>query len=279
MDESKLIRVPGQTLLEESLLSGKAIFDDSMSKWNEIMKQIVEKSSRIIALRGAGAWNGMDKDEIDNLIENYLIPQIDSLRRETSQVTILFDGDYDSPDEPDLGYVAGRLIDHFGNLKAGVVFIAAQKESWHKKDRTGLNLDNANGLQYVTYLFPDNTYSGDHSQFTQNEYLIDSGKYEQWYIGASGEISKSQLIDYNSKSNAPKSSKVKLFRVRNNTTLDAVFEAKYNQAKIDGNEAEANKMKFRINQRLNFYGIHWNNDGTPNVISTDFPNLDLEFIS
>lgn len=266
-------------ILNESLDSGKIIIDDNMVTWGKITELLLQVSSKIIALRGAGTWNGMDQEEVDQLLTLKLIPIIENASEHEGIVTILFDGDSDNPSKPDIGYIAGRLLQHFGNIDNKVIFIAAQKQGWYPKELNGENIKNAGGLQYITYIFPDKTYPGEHNSFTQSEQFANSEKYEQWYIGASGQIANEQLSDYNNKISGEKKGKVSLFRIRNNGVLDKELEQKIEAAKVDVNEKLISTLQSRIDQRKDVYGVHWDNDGNPNINPSDYPNLELTFVS
>lgn len=265
--------------LDASLASGKAMMDNDKQTWNELVEQLLAKASKIIALRGAGSWNGMDPVEVYQLLENQLFPRIDGQLQHPGLVVIMFDGDYDDLLKPDLGYVAGRLRERYKTAAQRVVFLVAQKESWHPDELAGLNLRNAQDLQYPTYLFPDNTYATDHSEFTQDKPLVQSSKYEQWYIGASGKISESQLLDYNSKVPAEEKRKAILFRVKNNAELSPELEKKIAKAHVDGDDKKAASLTQRVEQRKRVYGVHWNNEGQPDVDPAQFPNLEFEFVT
>jgi hypothetical protein len=59
----------------------------------------------------------MDPADVEIVIQTQLIPRIEVARVSGQQVTVLFDGDSDSPQKPDIGYVAGRLLDQFKNYR------------------------------------------------------------------------------------------------------------------------------------------------------------------
>lgn len=49
-------------------------------------------------------------------------------------------------------------------------------------------------------------------------------------------------------------------------------------AQSDGDTKQVAKIEAQIRQRELVYGIHWYNDGSPNINSNDYCNLDLKFI-
>jgi hypothetical protein len=275
-ERSETIVLP--QVLVESLVTGNAIMDDEKNSWNRMMTELMSKASKLIALRGAGSWNGMDPAEVDTLIVETLVPMIERQLQQPGLVVIMHDGDYDEPSEPDLGYVAGRLLQRFGNAHNRVVFIVAQKESWHPDELAGLNLRNAQDMPYATYLF-NQGYADNHSSFTQSSELVRSQKYEQWYIGASGLIASSQLLYYTTKVPAGSKRTARLFRVKNNQALDQKIHDKIESAKQEGNQEKVDGLEKRVVQRQRLYGTHWGNDGQPDLDVTQFPNLDFEFIS
>lgn len=264
-------------LITQSLESGRAMEDDGRATWNQLVDQILSKQGRIIALRGAGSINGADPEESRRLLVKELIPRIEQARKAGEQVTVLFDGDPDSPQKPDIGYFAGRLLDQFGNNRNGVVFVTAQKRSWYYPSEPGRNLGNANGRDYVTYVFDDGKYPGDHNTFTQDERLVASDRYEQWYIGASGDIATGQLADFNAKVPQGQAREAVLFRVHNNPSLDTEIQGKL--AAAQGDEAKVAKFQGQLDQRRNIYGAHWNNAGQPTLSAAQFPNLRMSFVA
>lgn len=265
--------------ITESLRTGAAVMDDDKKTWDSLTEQLISSSSRIIALRGAGSWNGMDKSEADELIKEKLIPEIEKALLKKGTIVIMHDGDYDDPQKPDIGYIVGRLLDHFGNGDRRVVFLVAQKESWHPDELAGRNLSNAKGVQYVTYLFPNDSYPDDHSSFTQSSEFVDSEKYEQWYIGASGKIAESQLHDYSQKVKDGEKRKAVIFRVKNNQSMSEELDAKLEKAIAENDEKKIANLQGRLEQRKQLYGVHWDNEGNSTIDPEVFPGLEFEFVS
>lgn len=265
-------------LTAESLRSRMAMIDDGKkTEWNALVDQILSKKGRIIALRGAGSINGADPAESNRLLENELLPRIQNYLARGEHVTFLFDGDPDDPKKPDIGYFAGRLLDTFGNNQNGVDFVTAQKRSWYYPSTEKGNLANAHGRDYVTYVFADDKYPGDHNAFTQDARLVASPKYEQWYIGASGDIATSQLEDFNAKVHAGHKKTAVLFRVHNNKALSAEISKKLTEAQ--GDEAKFAKFTKQLAQRDRVYGAHWDNNGNPVLDVKSFPKLNIQFVA
>lgn len=174
------------------------IIDYNGTAWEQVVSTILSTSEHIIALRGAGSFNGISIADANSLLDNILSPRIESFLKEGG-VTIIFDGDNDDPDFPDIGHIAGRLRDRFDKR---VNFYAVQMLSWYKyRDKLPASkpLHSACGNEYQTILFPENTFTGDHNHFSQHTRLAHSLKYEQWYVGACGLIASKQLSDFSNK--------------------------------------------------------------------------------
>jgi hypothetical protein len=264
-----------RSLICKSLATREAFFDTGTIPWSTLTKEVSD--SKIITVRGAGSINGIDLPEATRLLNDELIPRI-SKCLVTQPVAIFYDGDQDNPLKPDVGFITGRLLDRFGNNQQGVTFFVAQKRSWYYPDRQNRNLQNNNGQDYVTYIFEDDTYKGDHSSFTQAEELVGLEGYEQWYIGALGNIATEQLLDFNKKIPSGQKRKAVLFRARNNTNLEPEFREMLHVARQRNDGPGITKFENAITQRQNIYGVGWNNCGIPCIDRSNLSNLDLEFV-
>ncbi len=263
--------------IEKSLSSKKAIMDDNMVSWKQITEKIKEEYKHIVALRGAGSVNGIDKQAVDALIQSEFIPRLEAMMTGGEKVAILFDGDSDDLANPDIGYVMGRLREHF-DKNPNTLFVTAQQKSWYYPATEGGNLTNAQGLDYATYVFEDGKYEGNHNSFTQGKELVESEGYEQWYIGASGNIANEQLEDFNKKVGEGKNRKAVIFRAPNNAGLDEKFRGDIEKAGDD--EVKKGKIQTKLDQRKdNTYGTHWDQSGKPKVDTSKYPKLKLEFVS
>lgn len=257
----------------------EAIVDVDGSVWDAKVEELDSNYKHIIALRGAGSVNGIDKAAADKLLEEEFIPRIRA-QRESGPVAVMFDGDPDSPDKPDIGYVMGRLKDEFAEEpETEVAFLTAQKKSWYYPATPGGNLGNANGREYETYVFEDGQFPGDHNRFTQSERLVNADGYEQWYVGASGPIAQEQLHDYDSKVQQERKQKVVMFRAPLNEELAPGFDAKLAEAREKGDEGKIAKFEGAIQQREKQYGVHWDNEGNSTLKTEEFPHLDFEFVT
>lgn len=232
-----------------------ATFDDDGSFWKKIQEGIIERSSHIIALRGAGSKNGIDKVTADSLLQNHLVPRVRSCL-DDGPVTIMFDGDADNLEKPDIGYIVGRLRDFFNDDVEGgrLFFFTAQKRSWYSPSKEKDNLRNANGKEYQTVVFPDGKFPGEHNSFTQSRQLANAESYEQWYVGASGSVALEQLQDLDGK--VEKGSKRRV----------VFFKAPINE-ELGGPSDERKK-----------YGVHFDEKGQFIVDPKKHKNLDFEIV-
>lgn len=269
--KSKESSIAGHDLIKKSLDSGKAIADDDKKSWDLLVDYFESENYQVIALRGAGSINGIEKDEADKILRSDLIPRIDKLIRAGRKVVMMYDGDQDSLDKPDIGYIAGRLLDHFGNSPNKLLFITAQKRSWYYPQAEGGNLNNVKQKQFVTYVFDNDKYEGDHNQFTQDSRLVEADGYEQWYIGASGDIATSQLADFNNKVSDGQRRVATIFRLKNNSKLDEEIRQKLNVAE----GVNVAKFERQLAQRQRIYGTHWDNEGNSTIEDDDYNKLDL----
>src|SRR4051812_41408769 len=112
-----------------TLTKAAAILDKSGQAWERLMSEMLAKSSHIIALHGAGSFNGISISDANKIVEDALTPRIESYLRE-GFVSVIFDGDNDDPSYPDIGYIMGSLRDYFDDGR--VDFYAVQMLGWYK---------------------------------------------------------------------------------------------------------------------------------------------------
>ena len=219
--------------------------------WNIEMERRMGRDEPILALRGAGSVNGIGRAAADRLLEQQLFPAFDD-----EPGTILFDGDPDDPQKPDIGYIAGRLHDRYGNV------LAAQADNWYYPPDPGSNLANANRQPYPTYVFKRGRYPGDHNHFTQSEGLAKYDRFGLLIVGAAGAIATSQMTDYARK--VPHGGRVNITAIRalQNEALTAEIGLQYANAVTEKDRA---KFQQKLEQRRDRYGKLWNNDGRFNT--------------
>jgi hypothetical protein len=177
---------------------GFVALDTTGQRWETVVDDLLSRDFRIIALRGAGSFNGISKSDADRIVAQHLVPRLVGYVQ-TGDTAIMFDGDNDDLDYPDIGYIMGRLRDQFEDWAD---FYAVQMLSWYKyRDKLPAMrpLHSASHEEYRTYLFPANVFAGDHDHFSQHARLVRTPRYEQWYIGACGLIASKQLADYSAK--------------------------------------------------------------------------------
>jgi len=102
-------------------------FDKYGSAWDACVNSLILSGANIIALRGAGSHNGIARETADRILKVELKQWICNLPH-TSLSAYMYDGDNDLDTYPDIGYIMGRLRDHWaGNVR----FIAAQRDDWY----------------------------------------------------------------------------------------------------------------------------------------------------
>ncbi|KND50701.1 MAG: hypothetical protein ABA06_04580 [Parcubacteria bacterium C7867-001] len=179
-------------------LQGSVVLDHTGKTWERTVEHMLATCKHIVALRGAGSFNGISTADANLILEKDLIPRLETYI-EDGPTSVIFDGDNDDPEYPDIGHIMGRLCDHFGDRAD---FYAVQMLGWYKyrNELPAMRpLHSANGNEYQTVLFPDKTFVGDHDHFSQDTCLAKSCGYEQWYVGACGQIASKQLADYSDK--------------------------------------------------------------------------------
>ena len=209
--------------------------------------------SAIIALRGAGSVGGIDREAADRVVEKLLIPEIERTASERP-VAIMYDGDTDNPDKPDIGYIFGRLRDRFNTSDGAVSFLIAQTLDWYKPIIPGANLTNFHGLPSDTYVIPKEL---GHSDFTQSEALAAYPLYRQIYVGAAGTIATQQMVDYSGKIPPGGETNITIVRALIGQTRSLEIGRKLAQA-----STQAEKDQLAQTERL--YGPHWDNQGQLN---------------
>ncbi len=267
----------------------QATIDTTGEAWKTKEARVLQECESIIALRGAGTNNGIDRTTALALIEQKLIPELEK-RLEKGKVAVLFDGDGDDLTKPDIGFVMARLREKYDG-DSRVEFLAAQKKGWYYPQKEGGNLATANGKEYETVVFPDNTFPGDHNSFTQSAELAGSEKYEQWYIGASGPIASEQLEDLNKKVKEG-TRNVLMVPAPINEDLGPSFETKLQTAQAElqtaqtsGNEEEVKKAQAKVDklsgvlqQRQRKYGVHYTDSGELALDTSQFEHLSFKVL-
>jgi len=256
------------------LTKASVLLDDTGEAWEGIVDELLANSDHIIALRGAGSFNGISITDANWMVEQHCIPRIATYVR-GGAVSIIFDGDNDDPLYPDIGHIAGRLRDYFGEVH----FYAVQMLGWYKYRKelpTMRPLHSAHGNEYATILFPDKTFAGDHDHFSQHVRLARSPKYEQWYIGACGLIASKQLADYSAKAEgADGEHRAVIFRASVSTEQEQKIRRKLQEdADIERSKRLSDSL---IRRAENPYGLLCTPAGEF-VSRPEFANLRIEVI-
>jgi hypothetical protein len=228
--------------------------------WDTNMRQAIRRKSEIIALRGAGSTGGIDPVAADHVLDDLLIPRLERLYERNTPVVVMYDGDPDDTKKPDIGYIAGRLLDRFGDLVStgDMTFMTAQTDDWYYPLVPDSNLANAHGRPFDTYVFPRGVYPGDHNRFTQSDQLVKYSRYRQLYIGAAGMLAAGQMVDYCNRVPADGNVNITLIRAHINGALDREIGDKLAAAVDDSKRLKFTNM---LEQRRSIYGAHWGNDG------------------
>src|SRR3989338_5645440 len=106
------------------LTKASVLLDDTGEAWEGIVDELLANSDHIIALRGAGSFNGISITDANWMVEQHCIPRIATYVR-GGAVSIIFDGDNDDPLYPDIGHIAGRLRDYFVEMHLAEVISQA----------------------------------------------------------------------------------------------------------------------------------------------------------
>ena len=179
-----------------------AMLETDLHSWHARMEQLMADGTRIIAFRGAGSANGIEPAAADD-IGTMLHRHVAALTESGPPVALMYDGDDDVRERPDLGSVFGTLVDSFAD-NPSVTAIAVQTTGWYKPKTEGAALASAKGNTYETYVFDNEMPDIDpslkgrglaHSALTQSEALVSYPNYEQVIVGAAGPITAGQLHD------------------------------------------------------------------------------------
>lgn len=273
---------PTSSLQDPSLIAGNTaevkqatMMGQDARQWHERMNALMADGARIITFRGAGTVNGIDPAAAKAATEAINKYVADATEAGTT-VAIMFDGDEDNREKPDVGAVFGAVADAFKD-NPKVVPIAAQQKSWYYPKVDGGALESATGTLFETYVFPDDL-PGSHAALTQSETLAQYPAYEQVFVGPAGPIAFNQLQDANDKAAArPYEAgqlRVTVLETPINHELDQVFQGQLEAAADD--EARA-KVQAKIDQRAAHpYGALFTPEGEPSLRPNQYPNLDIQ---
>ena len=251
------------------------MMEQDAHQWHSRMDALMSQGARIITFRGAGTVNGIDPTAAAAATET-IAKYVSDAAEDGTTVAIMFDGDEDNREKPDVGAVFGAVADALKD-KPNVVPMAAQTKGWYYPKTEGGALESASGIPFETYVFPDDT-PGSHAALTQSEALARYAGYEQVFVGPAGPIAFDQLQDVNDKagdrSDEVGSLRVTVLETALNHTLDSVFQSQLEAATDD--EARA-KVQAKIDQReAHPYGALFTPQGDLAVESNQYPHLDVQ---
>jgi hypothetical protein len=254
------------------------IMDESAEAFHGRMRQLMDEGRDIYVFRGAGTKNGIDERDVPGAVAKVQAALQSSLEA-GKKVAIMFDGDEDNRQKPDVGAIFGIVADSLKD-NPDVVAIAAQQESWYYPDTEGGELKSATGTPYETFVFPDSTPGG-HASLTQSKDLAQYDNYKQFFVGPTGAIASDQLRDLNDKAQGrPEDNKVEVIAIatHNNPNLTQEFEDKARAADEAGDNAKADGFRATLKQREdNPYGMAYDKDGYHTSVSNEYPNLAITY--
>lgn len=172
------------------------MLDADLRQWNERTEALMGQGARIITFRGAGTVNGIEPGAAEAATAT-LQEYVKSITDEGTPVVLMYDGDEDNREKPDVGSVFGGLVDSLAD-NPKVTAIAAQTKGWYYPRTEGGPIESASGKPYETYVFPDDT-PGSHASLTQSDKLVGYAGYEQVFVGPAGPIAFNQLKDLSDK--------------------------------------------------------------------------------
>ncbi len=254
-------------------------FDQDGSAWDAYIGPFINNGSRIVALRGAGSYNGIARETADRILSVELHKWILDLPNPNSGFLVfMYDGDNDSGAYPDIGYIMGRLRDSWaGNVR----FVAAQRDDWYSGNGKPIRnrTDYPDGCPYDTFVFPHGVFPGEHNRFTQSEKLVAYPNYHQIYVGACGMIARGQLEDLNAKVPTGRRADVSVFRCKVNSYQTVNIIGKIAMAKASGDTATVERMEAALKQREeNPYGLLYSPSGERLPLWDDFKHIDFREI-
>lgn len=253
------------------------VMDESGEAFHNRVGQLISDEYEIVTFRGAGTKNGIAPEDLQKAvgkITEVLQRDIESGKK----VAIMFDGDEDNREKPDIGAVFGMVADTFKD-NPNVVAIAAQQQSWYYPKAEGGVLESATGTPYETFVFPDSTPGG-HAALTQSKDLAQYHDYKQVFVGPAGAIAADQLRDLNEKADGHKAS-VLAIATHNNPNLTQEFKDKAKAAFDADDMAKVQGFMATLKQREDQpFGMMYGADSYKTILtgeSGEFPNLQIDF--
>lgn len=247
---------------------------EDLTLWENRIDELIGQDAHIITIRGAGAVNGIEPD-VAEAATVMLYDYTTALSDEGHPVVLMFDGDEDNREQPDIGAVFGTLVDSLED-NPSVTAICAQLKSWYYPENEGDNLKSYTGTAYETYVF-DDSVPGKHTALTQSDTLANCPDYEQFFVGAAGEIAYGQLADLNQKaSDQPVKVTILKAPINPDPTIDEKLASKLENATKDN---KAN-IQSKIDQRAELpYGTLFTQDGDLKTEISSMPGIEIETLT
>ena len=254
------------------------MLDGELNAWHERTEALVESGAQIVAFRGAGSVNGIEPsaaNESVGILEGYL----DYMLRKGRLLALIYDGDQDDRQKPDIGAIFGMLADNYRN-NPNVALLAAQTKSWYYPEQENGPLSSQNGTPYETFVFNDQV-EGNHSALTQSDKLVGHAGYEQAYVGPVGPIAFDQLKDLSQKATGrPSGAKpvsVTIIGTPNNPAVGLELAAQFeNTEDVD----QRVKIGAKLAQRVGHpYGALFDAAGKFCLDESHYPGLSLNVVT
>jgi len=248
------------------------IMEADASAWHNRVDGLMADGAHIITVRGAGTINGIDPGAAEGATK-LLTDYVTQLAEGGAPVALMFDGDEDNREKPDVGSVFGGIADAFKDTP-NVTALAAQQKSWYYPKSEGGSLESAAGTPYETYVFPDDM-PGSHAALTQSGKLVAYPKFEEVFVGPAGKIAFDQLKDLSDKAatRPPESGPVSVTIVEtpNNANLTPILVGQL--AAAPDEQAKA-KVQAKIDQRrAQPLGALFSPEGQFTVDQAQYPGL------
>lgn len=270
---------PNFSSQDPSLIAGNTaelkqatIMEQDAHQWHERMDALMADGARIITFRGAGTVNGIDPIAATAATEA-IVKYVSSMAEGGITVAIMFDGDGDDREKPDVGAVFGAVADALKD-NPRVLPMAAQTKGWYYPKVEGAALESANGTPYETFVFPDDM-PGSHAAVTQSKALARYSGYEQVFVGPAGPIALNQLQDVNDKAVGREAGAMRVTVIKTplNPRLEQILRGQLDDA---GGVARA-KVQAKIDQRAaQPYGALFSPEGELAVQPNQYPNLNIQ---
>jgi hypothetical protein len=261
------------------------IMEESLEPWHQRMEELMDQDTRIIVLHGAGSANGIEPTGAQT-IENTLDDYISSLVDQGTPVALIYEGEKDRPDRPDIGSVFGTLADRFQGTPI-VTPIVVQTTSWYSPAEESSIYTSANNTPYETYVFDKSLPEIDpelqqtrglaHSALTQSQQIVNYHNYEQVIVGPAGTIAAAQLHDLSKRAATRPQAlgpvPVTVLSAHVNPVLE---EGLRDSAQNDPSETRQVRAAEKITQRADYpYGMLCTQTGELALEPTDYPNLEF----